>query len=1081
MVKLEDTGGSTSLRDSSSSVKLLGEYIIEGFIGKGGFGEVYKAQHRLLGNHVAIKFLRPEYRDESLIGLLVREGQMLTKLHHDNIVRIWGLDIDADDRIYLVMDYMDDGDLIALLRNADSPLPVEDVERIISQVANGLHYIHQQNIIHRDLKPENILRDKKGRIVITDFGLAKVRDSTLSRATQLTTMARAGTPAYMAPEHWDGKAEYRSDLYSLGIITYLLLTNHLPFTGSEAQMEKGHRQNVPPSLREFNSKLTPEIEQVVLKMLEKAPEKRYQTALDFARDLRRAITQKTLKALRTDPQRFDDDLVVIAEGGVMRLGAGDYHGPFTLDKRLHLIGAGPSTRLYAVDDKVLDIQVSGVQLENMVIERTPESNEEAIKAGEQISYVLRHVTIKGGEAREARWEDAEWQLPVGGIDFGRMPVESQQLREVQIEVKEWCTLTVRSNLPGLEVFPTRLSPGPHTLRLVFHANELREVPPGTHLDGVVRLQGESESREIHVVGQLEQPVMQPVPEPSPQEEVVQSNSEAWPFQLWDEPARRLLSELGDPEGKRLATIWSADRRNQKLKRLMLDKAASLLHEMFGEKACRWQVRRLRINEKEQYSDEEVWELMLALNSPNFPPILVERKKTLCLECKVLRDGKGSLKISKISVLGRDKGAENLATLPILVRLTTFVREYPGISPEIMQKIQDLPIKSAEELDVDQLQGWQVLLEFESEQIKKRQYWVGYNMHTYSEGASKVIFFLDKDNTRNSTQELIAYEEFRVLAGNSRKELLKIFATLPSMNKARKRQSKDVVGSLESFNAERGTFEIKLEQKMKARLRDGGYALPKEGYLYFEAGGDVAQNDQHQKALDILKQGRATNPLLGDFFFDARKARPIEAVQLLQSGDLLSGTCNRGQIAAIEAALSTRDLLLIQGPPGTGKTTVIAEICYQVALQGGRTLVASQSNLAVDNALARIIHHPRVRALRKGNLETVEDEGRDYTEEYVVQKWLSNTANDCQNRLQKRQKNIELFQRLVGVTERFTRYRANEADWENKRLSLQMMRPRISQQISEVTASIAHDEAEVQQYVPVQQTLKYGIRPKAMSR
>jgi RecA/RadA recombinase len=222
-------------------------------------------------------------------------------------------------------------------------------------------------------------------------------------------------------------------------------------------------------------------------------------------------------------------------------------------------------------------------------------------------------------------------------------------------------------------------------------------------------------------------------------------------------------------------------------------------------------------------------------------------------------------------------------------------------------------------------------------------------------------------------------------------------------------------------------------------------------------------------------------LLGDFFFDARKARPIEAIQQLLPADLLSGTCNSGQIAAIEATLATRDLLLIQGPPGTGKTTVIAEICYQVALNGGRTLVASQSNLAVDNALDRIIHHPRVRALRKGNLETVEDEGRDYTEEHVVQKWLSNTANDCQTKLEKRQENITLFRRLLGATERFAQYRASEVTWEHKRLSLQHKHAVVTQEIKEIAASIRCDEEEEKRYASVEQALSVLLAGEIIGR
>jgi DNA polymerase III delta prime subunit len=369
-----------------------------------------------------------------------------------------------------------------------------------------------------------------------------------------------------------------------------------------------------------------------------------------------------------------------------------------------------------------------------------------------------------------------------------------------------------------------------------------------------------------------------------------------------------------------------------------------------------------------------------------------------------------------------------------------------------------------------------LLEFQRDQIKKRQYLVRYTRHGYSEEASnsRVKFFLDKDDIRNSALEPIAYKDFRELARKSRKgnEKLKIFPTLPDLSKepGRHDRDKNIIGAVVGFDAERGILEIELDSKKADRPKNGTYKLPPDGYLFFEAGGDIAQIDSQQRALDILKQGRATNPRLGDFFFDARKARPIEAIKKLSPADLLLGTCNNGQIAAIEAALSAPDLLLIQGPPGTGKTTVIAEICYQVALRGGRTLIASQSNLAVDNALGRIIHHPRVRALRKGNLETIDDEGLDYTEERVVQKWLSNTATDCRTRLEKRRQNIVHLRRLLSEKEHFSQYHASEVAHDNKLLLLRHKYEVLNQKISEITANIASDKEETQKYVSLQQTL-----------
>jgi serine/threonine protein kinase len=714
MAELENASSSTNLDSSSNSGNMLGDYVDKESLGEGGQGVVFKARHRRLGNDVVLKFLLAKYQNANSDSMLLREGQALVKLNHRNILRVFGLHEDDNGRFYLVTEYMDGGDLDAYLKRAAGPLPIEEVTNIVSQVAEGLRYIHEHNYIHRDLKPKNIFRDKSGRIVIADFGLAKNSVAAPGQTSQLSRKAVVGTPPYMAPEQWGGQADQRSDLYSLGIIIYQLLTGQLPFTGNLVQIERGHRLNAPPSLCKLNPRLTPEIEQVVLKLLEKDPEKRYQTVRDFELAWRSAIAKRTLRPLRTDSKRIHDDLENIAEDHAMSLEQGLYEGPFTLDKRLHLIGAGALTKLYALDKPVLHICVSGVLLENMVIERTPESdNAVVIQADEQVSYTLRHVTIRGGQAEGATWEDAEWQLPAGGIDFGPIPVEGPQSREVPIEVKEQCKLTAKSNVPELKVFPERLSPGPHMLQLEFQISKSFPLPPpGTHLDGLILLQGESEEKEIHITGRFEQPVAQPAPKPEPL--LVEASTlppMVWVYQFRQEAVRPLLRELGSLEEKSLVDQWEKSRGNQRLKRLVLESASALLFELVGHRTYRWFVRRLLVKKTEKDQDEEIWELILDINDPNFPTILSEHKKTLGLECRVLPDGRGTLKISKVFFLEREKGVENPFALPALVRLAPFdsVPGYQGIPAEFIEQIQKLPIKSTDTLfaNVDQHRGWQI--------------------------------------------------------------------------------------------------------------------------------------------------------------------------------------------------------------------------------------------------------------------------------------------------------------------------------------------------------------------------------------
>ncbi len=161
-----------------------------------------------------------------------------------------------------------------------------------------------------------------------------------------------------------------------------------------------------------------------------------------------------------------------------------------------------------------------------------------------------------------------------------------------------------------------------------------------------------------------------------------------------------------------------------------------------------------------------------------------------------------------------------------------------------------------------------------------------------------------------------------------------------------------------------------------------FKLPSEdGILVYKNEGDKASIGRMKAGLAKLENRQTENPYLSDFIFDSRQARDIQdgtRIHLSQDEFLNKEIYkNTEQKEAVEGALSAKDLFLIQGPPGTGKTTVIAEICYQVARQGGRTLLASQTNLAVDNVLSRLVHDKSIRSLRLGKAERVEEEGASF--------------------------------------------------------------------------------------------------------
>ncbi len=234
-----------------------------------------------------------------------------------------------------------------------------------------------------------------------------------------------------------------------------------------------------------------------------------------------------------------------------------------------------------------------------------------------------------------------------------------------------------------------------------------------------------------------------------------------------------------------------------------------------------------------------------------------------------------------------------------------------------------------------------------------------------------------------------------------------------------------LGTVDNYSVHDNTISIEFGTDIQERI-DRGYdfELPEKGMLWHSEVGDIYQAQTLRNGLEDLLQGRAVNTGLENFLFDPEKARQKPECQhiKLDNRNLLLTTLNEEQRQSVEGVLNADDLYLIQGPPGTGKTTVIAEICYQVALQGGKTLIASQTNLAVDNAISRLVHHRLIRALRKGNPSRIETEGIEYTEDKVVEKWLKQTAESCKKKIKinhdRHQILLELDSRLPGIVKEY---------------------------------------------------------------
>ncbi|WP_003541065.1 Stk1 family PASTA domain-containing Ser/Thr kinase [Desulfotomaculum nigrificans] len=262
--------------------KLLGNrYEILEQLGGGGMALVWKGKDTFLNRLVTIKVLRPEYAsDQDFVRRFRREAQAVASLSHPNIVSIYDVG-QENDAHYLVMEYVDGESLKELIRR-EAPLAPGRVVQIGRQIAEALEHAHENNIIHRDVKPHNILITKTGRAKLTDFGIAQA-----SAATVTHTDTIVGSVHYISPEQAKGEpAGPKSDIYSLGVVLYEMLTGQVPYQGDGAiSVALKHIQEQPPSLRQINPKVPEDLEKVVLRAMDKIPDRRQKSARALADDL----------------------------------------------------------------------------------------------------------------------------------------------------------------------------------------------------------------------------------------------------------------------------------------------------------------------------------------------------------------------------------------------------------------------------------------------------------------------------------------------------------------------------------------------------------------------------------------------------------------------------------------------------------------------------------------------------------------------------------------------------------------------------------------------------------------------------
>jgi serine/threonine-protein kinase len=292
----------TPIQELTRGTVFASRYEIQGILGKGGMGEVYRVKDVTLDEEMALKVLRPEITAyKGTIKRFKNELKLARKITHKNVCRMYDLNEEGEIP-FITMEYVQGEDLKQLIKR-DEKLSEKEAISIAKQVCEGLSEAHKLGVVHRDLKPSNIMIDEEGNAKVMDFGIAR----SVEAAGVTQTGVMIGTPDYISPEQAEGeKIDQRSDIYSLGVILYEMMTGSVPFKGDTAlSVALKHKTQFPKAPRKVNPKVSEDMSHLILVCLEKEREKRYQSVEEFLSDLtkiekglptaKREVSAKTLE------------------------------------------------------------------------------------------------------------------------------------------------------------------------------------------------------------------------------------------------------------------------------------------------------------------------------------------------------------------------------------------------------------------------------------------------------------------------------------------------------------------------------------------------------------------------------------------------------------------------------------------------------------------------------------------------------------------------------------------------------------------------------------------------------------------
>ncbi len=321
---VESDGAATDLLAEHIQQTLGGDIVLNRVLGEGRTGRVYLAEQPSLGRQVAVKALMPRHtRERKSVARFKREARAMAGCPHPSIVSVYNVGETRNGIPFFVMEYVEGESLADRLRRKGR-LPLPEAVRIAGALADALAYAHERGLVHRDLKPEDVLIDRhSGRILLTDFGLAKSVTRGDNTMTLTGTGEIMGTPAYLSPEQAEcGLVDARSDQYSLAVVTYEMLAGRLPFTGPSAQdFVRQHAQDAPPSLLQVAPDLPLEVSRVVDRALMKEPGARFASADAFGQALRSAVSAVIGRARAISARSRRDRRWRIWQGAAIYAGA----------------------------------------------------------------------------------------------------------------------------------------------------------------------------------------------------------------------------------------------------------------------------------------------------------------------------------------------------------------------------------------------------------------------------------------------------------------------------------------------------------------------------------------------------------------------------------------------------------------------------------------------------------------------------------------------------------------------------------------------------------------------------------------